>query len=98
MNSPTSPDANRKWWTLGAVCVATFMLLLHITVVNTALPAIQKDLGGSRTDLQWVIDDYALSLTALVLPARSLAGRLHRAPVFARWSAVFGRASLLCAL
>ena len=53
---------NRKWWTLGAVSVATFMLLLDITVVNTALPAIQRDLGGSFTDLQWVIDAYALSL------------------------------------
>ena len=40
---------NRKWWTLGAVSVATFMLLLDITVVNTALPAIQRDLGGSFT-------------------------------------------------
>src|SRR5439155_20957824 len=46
---------DRKWWTLGAVCVATFMLLLDITVVNTALPAIQRDLGGSFTDLQWVV-------------------------------------------
>src|SRR5215212_5511978 len=51
-------ETNRKWWTLGAVCVATFMLLLDITVVNTALPAIQQDLGGSFTDLQWVIDAY----------------------------------------
>ena len=55
MTSPASPDTNRRWWTLGAVCVATFMLLLDITVVNTALPAIQKDArlsaaapGGSR--------------------------------------------------
>ena len=78
MNSAT----NRKWWTLGAVCVATFMLLLDITVVNTALPAIQKDLGGSFTDLQWVIDAYALSLAALVLTAGSLADRLGRRRVF----------------
>ena len=76
-------DMNRKWWTLGAVCVATFMLLLDITVVNTALPAIQKDLGGSFTDLQWVIDAYALSLAALVLTAGSLADRLGRRRVFA---------------
>ena len=74
---------NRKWWTLGAVCVATFMLLLDITVVNTALPAIQQDLGGSFTDLQWVIDAYALSLAALVLTAGSLADRLGRRRVFA---------------
>ncbi|HUC07843.1 MAG TPA: MFS transporter [Solirubrobacterales bacterium] len=88
----------RKWWTLGAVCVATFMLLLDITVVNTALPAIQKDLGGSFSDLQWVIDAYALSLAALVLTAGSLADRLGRRRVFAIGLAVFSLASLLCAL
>ncbi len=88
----------RKWWTLGAVCVATFMLLLDITVVNTALPAIQKDLGGSFTDLQWVVDAYALSLAALVLTAGSLADRLGRRRVFAIGLGVFSLASLLCAL
>src|SRR6478609_9864637 len=88
----------RKWWTLGAVCVATFMLLLDITVVNTALPAIQKDLGGSFADLQWVIDAYALSLAALVLTAGSLADRLGRRRVFAIGLGIFSIASLLCAL
>jgi EmrB/QacA subfamily drug resistance transporter len=91
-------DTNRRWWTLGAVCVATFMLLLDITVVNTALPAIQKDLGGSFTDLQWVIDAYALSLAALVLTAGSLADRLGRRRVFAIGLGIFSVASLLCAL
>lgn len=90
--------AGRKWWTLGAVCVATFMLLLDITVVNTALPAIQADLGGSFTDLQWVIDAYALSLAALVLTAGSLADRLGRRRVFAIGLGVFALASLLCAV
>jgi EmrB/QacA subfamily drug resistance transporter len=89
---------NRKWWTLGAVCVATFMLLLDITVVNTALPAIQRDLGGSFGDLQWVVDAYALSLAALVLTAGSLADRLGRRRVFATGLAIFSLASLLCAL
>jgi EmrB/QacA subfamily drug resistance transporter len=88
----------RKWWTLGAVCVATFMLLLDITVVNTALPAIRADLGGSFSDLQWVVDAYALSLAALVLTAGSLADRLGRRRVFAIGLGVFSVASLLCAL
>ncbi|MFD0568462.1 hypothetical protein ACFQ0T_03210 [Kitasatospora gansuensis] len=59
----------RKWWTLLTVSVATFMLLLDITVVNVALPSIRKDLDASFTDLQWVIDAYALTLAALVLAA-----------------------------
>jgi EmrB/QacA subfamily drug resistance transporter len=88
----------RKWWTLGAVSVATFMLLLDITVVNTALPAIQRDLGGSFSDLQWVIDAYALSLAALVLTAGSLADRLGRKLVFTIGLGIFSLASLLCAL
>ena len=50
-----------KWWTLVAVCVATFMLLLDITVVNVALPAIQRALGAGFEDLQWVVDAYALA-------------------------------------
>ncbi|MFG3056342.1 MFS transporter [Kitasatospora sp. NPDC048239] len=88
----------RKWWTLIAVSVATFMLLLDITVVNVALPSIRKDLGASFTDLQWVFDAYALSLAALVLTAGSLADRLGRRRSFAAGLVIFSAASLLCAL
>ena len=88
----------RKWWTLIAVSVATFMLLLDITVVNVALPSIREDLGASFTDLQWVVDAYALTLAALVLTAGSLADRLGRRRLFAGGLAIFSVASLLCAL
>jgi EmrB/QacA subfamily drug resistance transporter len=88
----------RKWWTLIAVSVATFMLLLDITVVNVGLPSIREDLGASFTDLQWVVDSYALSLAALVLSAGSLADRLGRRRVFAAGLGIFSAASLLCAL
>jgi EmrB/QacA subfamily drug resistance transporter len=86
---------HRKWWTLIVVSVATFMLLLDITVVNTALPAIEEDLGASFTELQWVIDAYTLSLAALVLTAGVLADRLGRRRVFAGGLAIFTVASLL---
>jgi EmrB/QacA subfamily drug resistance transporter len=88
----------RKWWTLIAVSVATFMLLLDITVVNVALPSIRDDLGASFTDLQWVVDAYALSLAALVLTAGSLADRLGRRRVFAIGLGIFSVASLMCGL
>jgi EmrB/QacA subfamily drug resistance transporter len=88
----------RKWWTLIAVSVATFMLLLDITVVNTALPDIREDLGASFTDLQWVIDAYTLTLAAFVLTAGSLADRLGRRRVFAWGLAIFTLASLLAGL
>ncbi len=98
MPSASPIATSRKWWTLGVVSLATFMLLLDITVVNTALPAIQRDLGGSFADLQWVVDAYALSLAALVLTAGSLADRLGRRRTFAFGLVVFSIASLLCAL
>jgi EmrB/QacA subfamily drug resistance transporter len=88
----------RKWWTLLAVSVATFMLLLDITVVNVALPSIREDLGASFTDLQWVVDAYALTLATLVLTAGSLADRLGRRWLFAAGLVIFSVASLLCAL
>ena len=89
---------SRKWWTLLAVSVGTFMLLLDITVVNTALPSIEKDLSASFTDVQWVIDAYTLSLAAVVLTAGSLADRLGRRAVFAFGLAVFSAASLAAGL
>ena len=89
---------DRKWWTLITVSVATFMLLLDITVVNTALPAIEEDLNASFTDLQWVIDAYTLSLAALVLTAGSLADRLGRRRVFGVGLGIFTVASLAAGL
>src|SRR5205814_5038846 len=88
----------RKWWTLLAVSVATFMLLLDITVVNTALPSIQKDLSASFTDLQWVIDAYTLALAAVVLTAGSIADRVGRRAVFAAGLGIFALASLAAGL
>ena len=63
------PEVDRKWWTLIAVCVAMFMLLLDITVVNVALPDIQRSLHASFSDLQWVVDAYSLTLAAFLLTA-----------------------------
>jgi EmrB/QacA subfamily drug resistance transporter len=87
-----------KWWTLVAVCVATFMLLLDITVVNVALPYIERDLQASFEDLQWVIDAYALTLAAFLLTAGSIADDLGRRRVFVAGLAVFTVASALCGL
>ena len=88
----------RKWWTLLATCVAMFMLLLDITIVNVALPEIQRDLDASFSDLQWVVDAYALSLAGLLLAAGSLGDRIGRRRVFAWGFAIFTVASLLCGL
>src|SRR6201988_4920664 len=88
----------RKWWTLIAVCVATFMLLMDVTVVNVALPSIQTDLGGSLSSLQWVVDAYALTLASFLLVFGSLGDRLGRRRIFSIGFGIFTLASLLCGL
>jgi hypothetical protein len=94
----TSTEHDSKWWTLGVVCIAVFMLLLDVTVVNNALPSIQKDLGSSFSDLQWVVDAYALLLAAFLLSFGSLADLVGRRRVFVLGLGVFSAASLLCGL
>src|SRR3954470_16026361 len=88
----------RKWWTLTVVCVAVFMLLLDITVVNVALPLIERDLDASFSDLQWVVDAYALTLAAFLLTAGSVADLVGRRRVFVVGVCVFTAASALCGL
>ncbi|GIH15737.1 MFS transporter [Rugosimonospora africana] len=93
--APTAEPGN-KWWTLVAVCLGTFMLLLDITVINVALPDIQQALGSSFAGLQWIVDVYALTLAALLLPAGSLADLYGRRLLYVIGLAVFTIASLLC--
>jgi EmrB/QacA subfamily drug resistance transporter len=86
----------RKWWTLVLISIATFMLLLDITVVNVALPDIQRALGASLSSLQWVVDAYALTLAAFLLTAGSLGDRLGRRRIFSIGFGIFTLASFLC--
>src|SRR6187402_565065 len=88
----------RKWWTLLASCTAIFMLLLDVTIVNVALPSIERALGADFSDLQWVIDAYALTLAGVLLAAGSLADMVGRRLVFMLGLAVFTASSLACGL
>ena len=88
----------RKWWTLLAVCTATFMLLLDITIVNVALPAIERSLHATFSDLQWVIDAYALALATFVLTAGALADLFGRKRLFVIGIVLFTAASAACGL
>jgi EmrB/QacA subfamily drug resistance transporter len=88
----------RKWWTLLLVSIATFMLLLDITIVNVALPDIQRDLHASLSSLQWVVDAYSLTLAAFLLTAGSLGDRLGRRRVFSIGLGIFTLASFLCGI
>jgi EmrB/QacA subfamily drug resistance transporter len=85
-----------KWWTLVAVCLGTFMLLLDISIINVALPDIQTALHSSFSDLQWVVDAYALTLAAFLLTAGSLADMYGRRLMYLIGLTVFTAASALC--
>src|SRR3954452_16048385 len=74
------------------------MLLLDITIVNVALPDIQRDLNASLSSLQWVVDAYSLMLAAVLLTAGSLGDRLGRRRVFTFGFALFTLASFLCGI
>jgi EmrB/QacA subfamily drug resistance transporter len=89
---------NRKWWTLAAVAVGLFMIMLDNTVVNVALPSIQKDLGISTAELEWVVNAYALTFGVLLLTGGKLADLLGRRAIFIAGLVVFTGASLWCGL
>ena len=89
---------NRKWWTLGAVAFGLFMIMLDNTVVNVALPAIQRDLKIGVSELEWVVNGYALTFAVLMLTGGKLADMLGRRRMFIVGLAIFTGASLACGL
>src|SRR6266508_3337235 len=89
---------NRKWWTLGAVAFGLFMIMLDNTIVNVALPAIQRDLHIGISELEWVFNGYALTFGVLMLTGGKLADLLGRRRIFIVGLVVFTAASLACGL
>src|SRR5687768_6472482 len=89
---------NRKWLTLGCVAFALFMVMLDNTVVNVALPSIQRDLGIGLSELQWTVNAYALTFAVLMLTGGKLADFFGRRRVFIAGLAVFTASSLACGL
>src|SRR3984893_13501117 len=89
---------DKKWWTLIAVCAGTFMLLLDVTIVTVAQPAIQSGLHAGFSDVQWVLDAYALTLASLLLTSGVLADRYGRKRLFQAGLVIFTLGSLLCGL
>jgi EmrB/QacA subfamily drug resistance transporter len=87
---------NRKWWTLAAVSVGLFMIMLDNTVVNVALPSIQGDLQISTSELEWVVNAYALTFGVLLLTGGKLADLFGRRAIFIVGLVIFTGASLWC--
>src|ERR671922_3093712 len=89
---------NRKWWTLAAVAVGLFMIMLDNTVVNVALPSIQNSLHISTSELEWVFNAYALTFGVLLLTGGKLPDLLGRRNIFIVGLLIFTGASLWCGL
>jgi len=91
-------EETRKWWTLAAVAFGLFMIMLDNTVVNVALPAIEKDLNISISQLEWIVTAYALVFAALLITGGKLADLLGRRKIFVAGLVVFTLSSLACGL
>src|SRR5262245_7679744 len=89
---------NKKWWTLGTVAVGLFVIMLDNTVVNVALPAMQRSLHMGLSGLEWVVAGYALTFAAFLLTGGKLADLLGGRFIFALGLAIFTGASLACGL
>jgi EmrB/QacA subfamily drug resistance transporter len=92
------PEEQRKWWTLAAVAFGLFMIMLDNTVVNVALPSIQRELGADLSSLEWIVTGYALTFAALMLIGGKLADAYGRRLIFVVGITIFTLASLACGL
>lgn len=91
-------DENNRWWTLGAMCFALFMIMLDNTVVNVALPSIQRDLHASLQALEWTMNAYTMTFAVLMVSGGRLGDIFGRRRMFLFGVAVFGASSLAIGL
>ncbi|MER7576520.1 MFS transporter [Streptomyces sp. NPDC126514] len=97
---PAQPllSTRRRWTVLAVCCLSMFLVGLDTTIVNVGLPAIGRGLEVDTHGLEWIVDAYTLVLASLLISSGALADRFGRRRVFQCGLAVFGAASLLCAL
>jgi EmrB/QacA subfamily drug resistance transporter len=93
-----SDHPNHKWWTLFAMCFALFMIMLDNTIVNVALPSIQKELKTTPENLEWTVNAYVVVFASLILLGGKLGDRFGRKRIFMVGLVVFTLSSAACAL
>jgi len=94
----TTTITKTQRWVLGLSSLASFMVVLDLLVVATALPSIHRDLGASFEDLEWTVNAYTLSFAVLIMTGAALGDRLGRRRMFAAGLVLFATASAACAL
>ena len=90
-------DHDRRWWVLGVLCLSLVMIIVGNTVLNVALPTLVRELDASSTELQWIVDIYALVFAGLLLTAGALGDRFGRKGALTTGLAIFGAGSALAA-
>ena len=91
------PDP-RRWWTLAVLCLSLIVISLDNTILNVALPTLERDLGASASELQWIVDSYLLVFAGLLLTAGALGDRFGRRGALTFGLLVFGAGSALSAM
>ncbi len=94
--APTDPDSihDRRWWILGVLCFSLLVIGMDNTILNVALPTIQKDLGASSSQLQWIVDSYVIVYASILLTTGSLGDRFGRKGALSLGLVVFGAGSV----
>lgn len=90
--------SNKRWWTLGNACISVLMALLDVTIVNVALPTLQRDLNARFDQLQWIVNAYALSLAVVLVTGGRLGDMFGRRRLFVIGVAIFTGGSVLAGL
>ena len=98
VSSQTAPSDSRRWTALMVVCLAQLMIVLDVTIVNVALPSIQRDLHFSQSDLTWVVNAFLVTFGSLLLLAGRIGDLAGRKRVFLAGLVTFTAASLLCGI
>ncbi|GAA1602855.1 DHA2 family efflux MFS transporter permease subunit [Kribbella sancticallisti] len=96
--TPAAPGGRSRWLALYVLCAGMLMIVLDVTVVNVALPAIQDDLGFTSSSLAWVVNAYLIAFGGLLLLAGRLGDLLGRRTIFVAGLTLFTIASVWCGL
>src|SRR6478609_11500736 len=91
-------DQRRRWVALAVVCMGQLMMVLDGTIVNVALPSMQRDLGFSQGSLAWVLDAYLIAFGSFLLLAGRLGDLLGRKRMFLTGLVMFTLASVACGI
>ena len=97
VNENSTEGHPRRWWILGFLCLSLVLIVASVSSVNVALPSIQRDLDASGSDLQWIVDSYALFFAGMLLPLGAIGDHFGRRKALVAGLLIFGIATGIAA-